>query len=564
MLCLMNEIQRRKEGLMRRVRYWGWLLCLLLTACRTPQQALPTIMALPLQSQPTLLAQAQPSETKPPLLTIAPTQERTRSAIVLSPTLTPSSTPTQLPLLPSLTPTDANLQDSFSLTLAALTAAPATTAGSPRCVETLCLPMTDITPARVANSSTEVSDVTAEAEPCTGDLCEENTSTVTPTIPRVTISLSTPGTEAAVEMPPTETATATPTIAAWYTQNHVLVEKPATLYEGPGITYLAVGVLNADSDARIVERNRIGNWVHVRQTDNGETLLDGWVMIGALTLEADLRFSQVPVNESLPDANMMQVRLQTTAPLYAAPVIPYISESMRDVYLRGQRYGVNSQSVTKIGDSVSANPLYLDLLSHDDAVLGPYDYLADTLRYFGPSRKQQSVAAKKGMSSFSIFDPLMASEVCKPDEAPLDCELRLQKPAVAFIMFGPNDIRAMEVDEYKVQMSMLVEKLIDNGTIPVLTTFSTDPARRTWQKSVTFNLALIEVARTYDVPLMNLWLASRDLPKYGLEGDGIHMRNFGYTYLKLDAGLESRFGVSLQNLLALRTLEELRNTVMGP
>lgn len=551
---------------MRRVRYWGWLLCLLLAACNTPERALPTIMVLPVQSSPTLLVtQPQPTETQQPLLTAGPTQERTRSAIVLSATVTPSLTPTQLPLLPSLTPTDANLQDGFSLTLAALTAAPDITlipTTNPLCVGSLCLPITDITPTRVTNISLPeaLNRLTATAESCTDDLCLP----LTPTIPRLTVPRPTPGTEVAAALPPTETATPTSTPAAWYTQNHVRVEKPATLYEGPGTTYLAVGVLNGDSDARIVERNRIGNWVHVRQSDNGETLLDGWVMIGALTLEANLHFSQVPVNESLPDANMMQVRLQTTAPLYAAPVIPYISESMRAVYLRGQRYGVRSQSITKIGDSVSANPFYLDTMSHGDSVLGPYDYLSDTLLYFGPSRKRESMAAKKGMSSFSIFDPLMAAEDCTADESPLVCELRLQKPAVAFIMFGPNDIRAMEVDEYKVQMSMLVEDLIANGTIPVLTTFSADPARRTWQKSVSFNLALIEVARTYDVPLMNLWLASRDLPRYGLEGDGIHMRNFGYEYLKLDAGLESRFGVSLQNLLALRTLEELRNTVMGP
>jgi hypothetical protein len=367
-----------------------------------------------------------------------------------------------------------------------------------------------------------------------------------------------------VELPLRPSPTLAPTVSAWYEKNRVHSEAPATVYDGPGSTYPAIGVLNADVEVRIVERNRIGNWLHIRQTENDETLLDGWVLIAGLVLEKELRFSQVPVNETLPDANIIQVRFQTTAPLYAAPVIPYISESMRDVYLRGQRLGIRSQAITKIGDSVSANSLYLDPMSRDDNVLGPYDYLADTLLYFGSSRKRESMAAKKGMSSFSIFDPLMASEGCEQNESPVACELRLQKPAVAFVMFGPNDIRAMDVDEYTAQMSMLVETLLDNGTIPVLTTFSADPARRSWQKSIAFNLALIDVARKYDVPLMNLWLASRDLPKYGLEGDGVHMRNFGYDYLKFDAGLEAHFGVGLQNLLALRTLEELHNTVMQP
>jgi len=500
---------------MRRIKYYGWLLCLLLSACHAADRTLPTLMAFPLLVSPTSAA-PQATLTAPVL---AATQERTRAAIVLTDVPTATLTATELPLLPTLAATATPTGDDLSSTLAALTAAPTSASSAER------------------------------LQPCEGLQClfppvTAGTVNIAPTkaaIPLIVTPLVSPapGTEiSGAELPPSATPTATPTVGAWYTQNHVHAKDATTLYEGPGTTYPVVGVLNPDIEARIVERNRIGNWLHVRQSDNGETLLDGWVLIGPLLLEKGLRFSQVPVNESLPDADMAQVRLQTTAPLYAAPVIPYISEAMREVYLRGQRLGIRSQSITKIGDSVSANPLYLDLISRKDTLLGPYDYLSDTLAYFKDSRKLLSVAAKKGMSSYSIFDPLMADKVCQPDESPLVCELRLRKPAVAFIMFGPNDIRAMEVKDYKAQMSLLVEDLLANGTIPVLTTFSADPSRRTWQKSMAFNLALLDVARTYDVPLMNLWLASRDLPKYGLEGDGIHMRNFGYEYLKLDAGFE--------------------------
>lgn len=516
---------------MRHMNSWWWLACLLLAACQPADRSLPTLMFLPSATLP-----VQTADTPISLPTVAPTQERTRLAIVLSATPTPTLTPTELPPLPSFTPPPLQNTDDLLLTLAALTALPPTLNTAAPCSDCFAT-ITSTPPLLTALPTTSIPDTQA-------------------------VPMGTP--IAANVSQPTQTPTATVTVAAWYTQNHTHSREAVTLYDGPGTTYRPVGVLNPDVDVRIVERNRIGNWLHVRQSENGDTRLDGWTLIGPLILDASLRFSQVPVNESLPDASMAQVRFQTTAPLYAAPVIPYISEAMRDVYLRGQRFGIRSQSITKIGDSVSANPFYLDLMSHNDYVLGPYDYLADTLLYFGPSRKQESVAAKKGMSSFSVFDPLMANENCKADESPLVCELRRQKPAVAFIMFGPNDIRAMDVDEYKAQMSLLVEDVLANGTIPVLTTFSADPARRTWQESVAFNLALIEVARTYEIPLMNLWLASRDLPKYGLEGDGIHMRNFGYEYLKFDAGLESHFGVSLQNLLALRTLEEIRNTVMQP
>lgn len=534
---------------MRRVYLWGGMLCLLLAACQTTDQALPTLMSLPTQASSTVDETISP--TTPAALTSAPTQERTRAAIVLSATPTVTLTPTELPPLPSREPTETPTIDSFAETLAALSATPAAT-DEPSSGQAISL---------IPTSILLTSIPTTVPPRCSLKGCDSAPSAEPTITPSLTI---TPTSTAAVVLPLRPSPTSAPTLIAWYEKNRVHSEEPVTLYDGPGSTYPAVGVLNADVEVRIVERNRIGNWLHVRQSENGETLLDGWALIAGLVLEKELRFSQVPVNETLPDANIIQVRFQSTAPLYAAPVIPYISETMRAVYLRGQRLGIRSQAITKIGDSVSANGLYLDPIGHGDTVLGPYDYLADTLTYFGVPRKRESVAAKKGMSSFSILDPLMAPEGCQSDESPLSCELRLQKPAVAFVMFGPNDIRAMDVDEYTTQMSTIVEMLLDNGTIPVLTTFSADPARRSWQKSVAFNLALIDVARKYDVPLMNLWLASRDLPKYGLEGDGVHMRNFGYDYLKFDAGLEAHFGVGLQNLLALRTLEELHNTVMQP
>jgi hypothetical protein len=42
------------------------------------------------------------------------------------------------------------------------------------------------------------------------------------------------------------------------------------------------------------------------------------------------------------------------------------------------------------------------------------------------------------------------------------------------------------------------------------------------------------------------------------------MKNYGYNQIKFDDGLEARFGANLQNLIAIRTLDEIRRTVMTP
>ncbi len=60
------------------------------------------------------------------------------------------------------------------------------------------------------------------------------------------------------------------------------------------------------------------------------------------------------------------------------------------------------------------------------------------------------------------------------------------------------------------------------------------------------------------MPLINLWSAARALPNYGLDVDRIHMLTSGFDYLYYATGHEAWYGVSLQNLLALRMWYEIR------
>lgn len=346
-----------------------------------------------------------------------------------------------------------------------------------------------------------------------------------------------------------------PTVAAPYWQ--------IVTYVGPGITFQQGNIINAGVPVQIIERTRVGNWVHViQQNDRGETTLDGWVLTGLLTLSPDLRFSQIPVNTEVEDADPSTVDSQSLRRLYSVPVLPTIGDAMRDVYAAGQRLGNSANGVTKIGDSVVANTLYLIPMSQTDYALGPYDHLEDTIRFFGPSTAEGSIAARKGLSTLGLFDPLWADKsVCNPGESPLDCEYRLKKPAVALIMFGGNDVKAMTADEYGGQMRKIVAETIIQGIIPVLFTFSYDLDNPLGPQAVQFNLHLIDIADEYDVPLVNLWSAARALPEYGLEGDGIHLKNWGTTFLKYTSGSEAFSGVALYNLLSISVLDELRHTL---
>jgi hypothetical protein len=281
-------------------------------------------------------------------------------------------------------------------------------------------------------------------------------------------------------------------------------------------------------------------------------------MSGYLDMPDEVRFSAVPVNTELADAVPQNVDSQSMRRLYAMPVIPALSPAMHAVYAHGQELGSSAHVVTKVGDSLSADDAYLVVMSHEGYDLGPYDYLEPTFLYFRDSLSE-STAARIGMSSLVVFDPMWAdAELCEGSESPLECEYRRKRPSLVMIMFGPNDVRAMDTETYTAQMIQIVEATLAQGIIPVLSTFSCDPEEEFFWQSMNFNLALIEIANDYQVPLINLWAAARALPRYGLDVDRIHLLTSGFDYLYYATGHESFYGVSLQNLLALRTWHEIR------
>jgi uncharacterized protein YraI len=336
--------------------------------------------------------------------------------------------------------------------------------------------------------------------------------------------------------------------------------REAFIFAGPSETYTQLGILPPGLRVEIVERNEIGNWLHVQST--GASRVNGWVMTGFLTLNDDLEFSDVPIALEMADADVSQIEDPRVAALYEVPIISDVSPTMQLIYRRGQALGNDSSTVTKIGDSVTADPIYLAPMSRDDNELGPYYYLQDTLDFFGPDVVQISVAARISLTTYSVFDPMLADGAqCESNETPLDCEYRVRKPSIAFIMFGANDVRHIDVERFDEQMRLIIDETLSKGIIPVLSTFSYDPNAGYWDQALDFNLAVVEISRDYEVPLINLWAAARPLPQYGLDGDDVHMAHSGFRELKYDTGHESWYGVSLRNLLSLRMLEEIRSTL---
>ncbi|MBI1259872.1 MAG: hypothetical protein GC204_20580 [Chloroflexi bacterium] len=339
------------------------------------------------------------------------------------------------------------------------------------------------------------------------------------------------------------------------------------VFQGPGVTFLLLGQIPGDVPMTIIERNNIGTWVHIQRKDShGNLLIEGWIISGYLHFDLDFHFNEVPVNTNLPDADPNADKSQLHD-LYVVPVIPStISDAMREVYRHGHDDLHNySHVITKVGDSMTADDLYLKPMSRTDTVLGPYDYLGDTILYFGASTAVDSVAARVGMTSYTIFDPAWADKkICEPNESPLDCEYRRKRPSISLILFSANDLKAMDDARFDVQMRAVVDNTISHGIIPVLSTFSYDPNGGLWFQAVNFNRRIIKIAADYQLPVINLWLAARALPAFGLEVDDIHMKHWGSENLRFDNGSVAFSGAALRNLLSIKVLDEIRNDVILP
>ncbi|MBA3875306.1 MAG: hypothetical protein H0X30_39790, partial [Anaerolineae bacterium] len=293
----------------------------------------------------------------------------------------------------------------------------------------------------------------------------------------------------------------------------------AVVYAGPSDTYKQLSKLNPGLPITITERNHTGMWVHIaRKIEDGSVVQDGWVLSAFLNRDASLHFGDLPINTFLADADPTTVNSKSLASLYAVPIIPAISDTMVKVFQQGQQLGNFNNVITKVGDSLVADVQYLTPMSNSRRELGPYDYLTDTVKYYGASMSMatDSVAARLGMSTYGIFDPFWADKTkCKPAEVPLDCEYRIKKPSIAFIMFGPNDVRSMTEDKYAGQMRQIIEDSLKQGVIPVISTFSAHPDEEYFWQSINFNLQLVSLAQEYQIPLINLWSAARVLPEYG-------------------------------------------------
>lgn len=344
---------------------------------------------------------------------------------------------------------------------------------------------------------------------------------------------------------------------------------------GAGTNNPAIGQINVNTGVVIDGRNQVGDWFLITAVDGS---IRGWVASRYVDRQDGVAITDIPVagevvapvaavdsSEPAPaidTSTLSGTEAELAAQLANIPVVPTISGNAVAIYQRGVAGGRNGQHFIQIGDSNSASQAYLGLLGQGNYTLGSYGYLQATIEYFmggginSFTQKQQT--AQSGNFTTTILDPIFGDPRYCAGVAPLDCEIGRTNPSIAIIYLGAADRQNLDHDTYHNALRTIVDKLVANNVLPILTLMPTKAhPQRPELKGMEFNMIMLDVARQYDIPVINMWAAVRNLPENGMQNDLLHFTYSGNAFLSF-AGGEQQWGYTRWNLEVLKTLYELR------
>lgn len=244
-----------------------------------------------------------------------------------------------------------------------------------------------------------------------------------------------------------------------------------------------------------------------------------------------------------------------------SPLTPDLVEALRDLIADGPAR--QDQVFAKVGASATVSVHNMQCFAGDRIDLDGRDSLWPTIDHFldgdaagGDPYTRDSLTATVGWSARSAV---------AGDPSPVEQEISAISPRFALVMYGTNDIQSRNPDRYADSMLTLVDVLMAEGVIPVLTTVmprDDDPEADALVPQ--YNTIVRGVAQGRGVPLADFHRELLPLPDHGLGGDDLHpsvYRDGGARACDFtDEGL--RYGYNIRNLLMIESLDRLRRAVL--
>ena len=214
-------------------------------------------------------------------------------------------------------------------------------------------------------------------------------------------------------------------------------------------------------------------------------------------------------------------------------VVPeFVDPSLQKVYERGQELGNDPHAFSLFGDCQARPGEFFGAFATDTELVNSLSpELQKLVTYFQGSFNRESPTAQDGTTPGSLlWNQWHGGKYgCSFAETPVECELRIHRPAFVIIQIGTHfESRNTEY------LRKVILQLMDAGVVPILATKADNR-----EKDERINRDMAMLAVEYDLPLWNFWAALSDLPDRGLyimkgrEGQGP-------VYLNEDAAVRHR------------------------
>jgi hypothetical protein len=297
----------------------------------------------------------------------------------------------------------------------------------------------------------------------------------------------------------------------------------AYIRAGPSWSAAKVALLDWGQVFTITGRDASSRWLRVLLP------AEAWLPVGYGKLSGAV--SALPVAGAV--ASPIPTPSPTSAPVPTEPAasagpgllpswIPALTPHMRQVYASARRRGLNPASFSVAGDCNSEGNIFTQLIAYDLIDLTNTPYLRSTARYFKDSTFRKSMAVAGGFSAATIMDPMWSfPEYCRLDEGPFACELRTSKSSIVFIGLGTGD--HFQWQDFEAHYRAPIEYALKAGVLPVLVT-KVD-ALESQEGGATqgyINDVIRRLGAEYDVPVVDMWKATRDLRDGGLTDEPGH------------------------------------------
>lgn len=204
------------------------------------------------------------------------------------------------------------------------------------------------------------------------------------------------------------------------------------------------------------------------------------------------------------------------------PIIPEVTNTAREIYSKGLELGNNPHAFSKVADCQNVRQSFLGFFDHPGQYeqMSGMEELQDTIDNFSGYFDRDGQATQYGFNAAAVLSPLWTdTEVCLPDENPLECELRITRPTFVLISLE-FWFEGRTSDVYERYMRQIIEYTISQGAVPILATKADNI-----EEDHSLNLTTANLAYEYDIPLWNWWAAAQPLGDHGIDPyrDGFHI-----------------------------------------